>query len=144
MIPRRVRLLVTRISVACVLGVSIASAGMAAREAAPIGSAASSTGPVRTRGPARSCTEYVSPAPLRVLAEWDSHLVESEHFVVRYETSGPDSIFRPDLPNELLEDLEYTYRALSTDPQCAMHVPSGTYDTAQACETMGLTTPSRG
>ncbi len=53
--------------------------------------------------------------------------LESEHFVVSYHTSGPDSIYHPDLVPTLLEDLEYAHRVLSTDPRCAMRAPYGTY-----------------
>src|SRR3989442_5116113 len=55
---------------------------------------------------------------------------ESDHFVVSYYTLGSDSLFRPDLPTILLEDLEYAYRVLSTDPRSTMHVPLGTYAAA--------------
>jgi len=53
--------------------------------------------------------------------------LESEHFIVSYYTSGPDSIYDPDLVPTLLEDLEHAHRVLSTDPRCAMRAPYGTF-----------------
>src|SRR5678816_3105649 len=60
----------------------------------------------------------------------EPHFVESEHFVASFYTEGPDSVFRADMPNDLLADLEIAYRVLTEDPRCRMHAPAGIYDAA--------------
>jgi hypothetical protein len=78
---------------------------------------------------ASTCLARSDRAPQRdELLRGGAVFLESEHFVVAYQTSGPDSIHHPDLVPTLLEDLEHAYRVLSTDPRCAMRPPYGTYE----------------
>ena len=79
----------------------------------------------------RRCTiEFESPTTAGLAELSSATIVESEHFVVSYHTSGPDSLYGADLPESVLVDLERAYRVLSTDPRCQLRVPFGTYETA--------------
>jgi hypothetical protein len=82
-----------------------------------------------TVGPEVSCERSGALPALLPPERSDPLLVESEHFVVSYFTSGPDSVVRGSLPGELLGDLEIAYRTLSAGPRCAMRVPFGTHET---------------
>ena len=75
------------------------------------------------------CSIEIEAVPRRGHPETSSAtFVESEHFVVSYYSSGPDSLYRSDLPESVLVDLEHAYRVLSTDPRSRMRAPFGTYE----------------
>lgn len=77
------------------------------------------------------CCVRVTQAPQRdELVRRGALFLESEHFIVAYFTSGPDSMYHPELMPTLLEDLEHAHRVLSTDPRCAMRAPYGTFAAA--------------
>ena len=56
----------------------------------------------------------------------DVHTIESDHFIVSYTTTGPDSILRESFPNEVVANVERTYDVLSVE--LGMRAPSGTYE----------------
>lgn len=97
-------------------------AGVLLLGAAPAGAAS------RWSGPPGTCD--TAPAPTQG-APWprtgaSAVVLESDHFVLTYYTSGRDSLHRPTLPGEALQDFETAYTVLSTDPRSRLHVPYGT------------------
>jgi hypothetical protein len=77
-------------------------------------------------GEPATCIDRSRTAGVGRIRSADVQTIESDHFIVSYTTTGPDSVIRESYASEVVSNLERAYEVLSTE--LGMRAPSGTHE----------------